>query len=131
MHDRRGFALLEVLIAATLLVALAAGMARVLAAAIREGTASRLRALAIISAADKIEELRSVPLTVVVSGTDYVDAAGVSLGSGGPRPAAAVFARRWFVQPIGGDASVVSLRIDVTTSDGALAARLVTVRAAR
>ncbi len=127
----RGFALLEVIVAAALLVTLAAGVSRVVAAAVREGKASRLRAVATIAAGNKIEELRSVPLADLAGGNDYLDATGASIGAAAPVPPLAVYVRRWTVQPLGGDPDVCALTVDVFTRDGSHPARLVTVRAAR
>ncbi len=129
MRDR-GFALLEVIVAAALLVVLAAGVSRIVAAATREGHASRLRAVATVVAADKIEELRALPFAEVIGGGDYLDASGASIGSGAA-PRAAVYSRQWTVQPLDGDPEIVALRVDVVARDGSLSARLVTVRAAR
>ena len=130
MHDR-GFALLEVIVAAALLAVLAAGMSRVVAAAVHEGRSSRLRAIATVAAAAKLEELRSVLPADAASGTDYLDAAGAAVGAGAGALPSTVYTRQWMVQPLGGDPDVVTLRVDVFLHGGALAARLITVRAAR
>jgi prepilin-type N-terminal cleavage/methylation domain-containing protein len=131
MRDDRGFALLEVIVAAALLVTLAAGASRIIAAALREGHASRLRAVAMVAAAGKIEELRSLPPADVAGGADYLDTAGAVVGGGLSLPRSAVYVRRWSVQPLDGDADTLAVRVDVSTRDGALTARLTTVRAAR
>ena len=128
MRDR-GFALLEVIVAVALLVVLAAGVSRIVAAGVREGHASRLRAVATLAAADKIEELRSLTLAELVGGADYLDATGASIGSAAPP--AAVYSRQWTVQPLDGDPDIVALRVDVFARDGSLSARLLTVRAGR
>ena len=129
-HDR-GFALLEVVVAAALLVTLAAGTARIIAAAVHEGHASRLRALATVAATDKIEELRSLMTGDITGGVDCLDAAGTTVGTGLPAPGSAVFIRRWSVEPIDGDPDILTVRVEVSTRDGALGARLVTIRATR
>lgn len=131
MRTERGFALLEVIVAAALLVTLAAGGSRIIAAAVREGHAARLRALATVAAADKIEELRSLVTSDVTPGTDCLDGAGTIVGAGMPAPRSAVFIRRWVVQPLDGDPDVLAISVDVSTRDGASSARLLTVRAAR
>jgi prepilin-type N-terminal cleavage/methylation domain-containing protein len=131
MRDR-GFALLEVLIAAALLVTLAAGMSRVLAAVIREVHASRQRAVATIVAAGKLEELRSAPAGERAGGgADYLDAAGETIATGTPIPDSAVYIRRWTVDPRSADSDVSALRVEVATRDGVLRARLITIVAAR
>jgi hypothetical protein len=129
-HDR-GFALLEVIVAAGLLITLAAGSAQIIAAAVREGHASRMRAVATVTAADKIEELRSLLPGDVIDGVDCLDATGTSVGTGLPPPPSTVFIRRWRIKPVDGDPDIVALTVEVSTRDGALRARLVTVRAAR
>jgi prepilin-type N-terminal cleavage/methylation domain-containing protein len=130
MRDR-GFALVEVIVAAALLAALAAGMTQIVAAAIREGHRSRLGAVATVAAADKLEELRSLVPADAASGADYLDAAGASVAAVGGIPPGAVYTRQWMVQPLDADPDVIALRVDVFTRDGVLTARLITVRAAR
>ena len=130
MRDR-GFALLEVIVAAALLAVLAAGMARIVAAAVREGHSSRLRAIATVAAANKLEELRSLFPADAASGADYLDAAGAAVGASGGASPSPVYTRKWMVQPLDGDPEVVALRVEVFMPGGALAARLITVRVAR
>jgi prepilin-type N-terminal cleavage/methylation domain-containing protein len=127
MHDDRGFALVEVIVAAALLVTLAAGVSPTIAAAVREGHASRLRAIATVAASGKIEELRSLPPGDMTAGVDCLDGGGAGISP----PSSSVYVRRWTVEPIDGDSDVVAIRVDVSTRDGLLRARLVTVRAAR
>jgi type II secretory pathway pseudopilin PulG len=174
MRDYRGFALLEVIVAAGLLVGLAAGASRIVSMAVREGQASRARTMATLLAADRIEQLRSLTWTHVSVGdppisfpssdvttdlshspptdagpgllpsppdalqtntplcVDYLDAAGVWVGTGTSPPSTAVFVRRWMVQPHGGDPdNILVLHVVVLTRDGAIAARVVTMRARR
>jgi prepilin-type N-terminal cleavage/methylation domain-containing protein len=130
MRDR-GFALLEVIVAAALLVTLAAGVSQSVAAAMRERQASRFRAVATIAAGNKNEELRSVPLTDLASGADFLDATGESIGAGSAPPASAVYIRRWTVQPLESDFEVVALRVQVLTRDGSIRSSLTTIRAGR
>lgn len=131
MRDR-GFALLEVLIAAALLVTLAAGTSRILASGVREVYSSRLRAVATIVAAGKLEELRSVPAGPgVAAAADYLDAAGRAVGTGTPVPDSAVYIRRWIANPLAADSDVFALQVEVATRDGVLMARLITIRSAR
>jgi Tfp pilus assembly protein PilV len=131
MHDDRGFALLEAIVAAALLVTLAAGTSSIIAAAVREGQGSRLRSLAIVAANRKIEELRSLRPEDVIGGADCLDAAGTIVAAGTSPPRSAVFIRRWRVQPLDGDSDVLAVSVDVSSRDGAVRARLATVRAAR
>jgi len=127
----RGFALVEVLIAAALLVTLAVGVSRIVAAGVREVHASRLRAVATLVGAAKLEELRSLTAGDAVSGADCLDVTGQPIGTQEPLPALAVYTRRWTVRSVPSDSDVVALQVDVSTRDGTLMARLTTVRAAR
>ena len=65
--DRRegeaGFALVEVLIAAGLLIAIAVGLSQVSAASMRGSRAARVRTFAAVLAAQKMEQLRSLRWT--------------------------------------------------------------------
>lgn len=130
MRDR-GFVLVEVLIAAALLVTLAAGLSRIVGAGVREVYSSRARTVATIAAAGKVEELRSLTAGGAVDGVDYLDSSGSPLAVASSPPPSAVYTRRWTVQALADDADVLALQVVVTTRDGALAARLTTVRAPR
>jgi hypothetical protein len=70
MHERvdrlsgaDGFALMEVMIAAGLVIAVAVGVSQVSAAAARAGHAARARTFAAVLAAQKMEQLRSLTWT--------------------------------------------------------------------
>lgn len=58
--DSDGFALLEVLVTAALVVTVAAGASQVLAIAMRAGHAARVRTMASMLASQKLEQLRSL-----------------------------------------------------------------------
>jgi type II secretory pathway pseudopilin PulG len=58
--DSAGFALLEVLITAGLVVAVAAGASHILAIAVRASHSARVRTMASMLATEKIEQLRSL-----------------------------------------------------------------------
>jgi type II secretory pathway pseudopilin PulG len=58
--DGAGFALLEVLITAGLVIAVAAGASHILAIAVRASHSVRVRTMASMLAADKLEQLRSL-----------------------------------------------------------------------
>ena len=58
--DSVGFALLEVLITAGLVIAVAAGASHILAIAVRASHGARVRTIASMLAAEKIEQLRSL-----------------------------------------------------------------------
>lgn len=61
--DTRGFALLEVLITAGLLVGIAAGASQIVAIAIRASHGARVRTMSTLLAAEKMEQLRSLAWT--------------------------------------------------------------------
>jgi type II secretory pathway pseudopilin PulG len=67
--DPRGFALLEVLITAGIVVAVAAGASQIVAIAIRAGHAARVRTMATMLAAQKMEQLRSLAWTHITAGS--------------------------------------------------------------
>jgi hypothetical protein len=56
-----GFALLEVMVASALLIAIAAGVTHVVAAAVRVSHEARVRTMTSTLAAQKLEQLRSLP----------------------------------------------------------------------
>jgi hypothetical protein len=61
--DSRGFALLEVLITAGIVVTMAAGASHIVATAIRVSHGARVRTMATILATEKMEQLRSLAWT--------------------------------------------------------------------
>jgi prepilin-type N-terminal cleavage/methylation domain-containing protein len=130
MHNHRGFALLEVVVAAAILVVLAAGVAQVVAGAIRERHASRLRTIATMAAAARLEQLRSGSSADSATGIDYLDTTGAVAGSAA-WPPQAVFVRRWTAQAVNGHPDLVAVHVDVATRDGASTACLSTVLGAR
>ena len=172
--DRRaaGFALVEVLMAACLVITVAVAVSQISAAAVRASYAARVRTLAAMLAAQKMEQLRSlrwsrtrigtpavsVPVSDVSTdlssdpptdagrglspspaGTldsnvpfyvDYLDAGGTWVGHGATPPGAAVYVRRWAVQPLESDPDdILVLQVIVTTTADAVAhqARFVSV----
>ena len=62
-RDSRGFALLEVLITAGFVVAIAAGASQIVAIAIRASHGARVRTMSTLLAAGKMEQLRSLAWT--------------------------------------------------------------------
>ncbi len=117
----RGFTLLEVLIATTLLFVGVAALAGLSMMATRANTAARTTTFASLLAAQKMEELRSLtwgydalgqprsdltpsPADALSHNTsgycDFLDAAGRSLGGGSSPPAQAAFVRRWSIEPL-------------------------------
>ena len=61
--DSAGFALLEVMVTAALVVTIAAGASHILSIAVRASHDARVRTMVSILAAEKLEQLRSLPYT--------------------------------------------------------------------
>jgi hypothetical protein len=113
-HDNQGFSLVEVMIAAGLVVCLAAGSARLFAVTTRATAAAGTRTATALLAAQKIAEIQSSLAssngvepaaggsldTSASPFVDYTDASGSPVTGGGTPPRAAVFVRRWSVQPL-------------------------------
>ena len=70
--DSAGFALLEVLITAGLVVAVAAGASHILAMAVRATHGARVRTMASMLAAEKIEQLRSLAWTHITTSSPAI-----------------------------------------------------------
>jgi Tfp pilus assembly protein PilV len=105
----RGFALLEALVASTLLVVGVLSLVQIFTLAARaDGTARHLTVGSML-AAQKIEELRSSTWSVPAEGTDRIDE----------------FTRRWSVTPLTIDPSFTAV-IEVSVTPGAI--RMVTLR---
>jgi type II secretory pathway pseudopilin PulG len=117
----RGFTLLEVLVATTLLFVGVAALAGLSVMATRANTTARATTFASLLAAQKMEELRSLswgydalgqprsdltpsPADALSRNTigycDFLDAAGRSLGGGPSPPPQAAFVRRWSIEPL-------------------------------
>jgi prepilin-type N-terminal cleavage/methylation domain-containing protein len=119
-HDyRSGFTLFEVMVALGLLTGAFLAVAQLLMVAARATESSRATTLAANLAAQKLEQLRSLawgydiagvpidelgvspPGSLIVNTTgfvDYLDDAGVWVGSGPSPPPQAMFIRRWSVE---------------------------------
>jgi prepilin-type N-terminal cleavage/methylation domain-containing protein len=118
-NHRRGFTLLEVMVALGLLVGAVLAVAQLLIAAAGGAQWSRATTVATAAAAQKLEQLRSLACGYTVEGApvdqlapsppgalaadtagfvDYLDDAGVTVGSGLSPPAQARFTRRWSVE---------------------------------
>lgn len=72
----RGFTIIEIMIAMTVLVIGMAGIVKLTVASMRASALSRHATEATVLAEDKMEFLRTVPVAALVSGTDQVDARG-------------------------------------------------------
>lgn len=95
----RGFSLVEVLIATTLLATAISGLAHLFALAIRANFDAGDTTWATVLAAQKIEELRAGPFPEPVDhAVDYLDSGGIRLDDPGAAPR--VYTRRWWVEPL-------------------------------
>lgn len=96
--DEAGISLVESLVACALLSAGLLSLVQVCGVAAALNVSSRHTTLAAVLAAQKLEQLRGG--AAQASGLDFVDAAGLSLVTGGEPPPGAVFRRRWTVDPL-------------------------------
>ena len=140
----RGFSLLEVLFATTILTVAVLSIAQVIAVATRANAAARTSALAVMLAAQKLEQLRTLtwsfdaagaPVSDMTTGgaldrdvdgyCDWLDASGRTV----PRESAAAFVRRWSVAPLPANPDTLVLQVLVSSATGRLAdTRFVTVK---
>ncbi len=100
-----GFTLTEVLLASLLVVSMATGVATLPASARRVAERSRRVTAVQVIATAELEAIRGG--AVSITGVDYLDAAGRSLGSS-PSPLG-VFVCRWSAEPAPFDPSHVSV----------------------
>jgi prepilin-type N-terminal cleavage/methylation domain-containing protein len=120
-----GFSLLEVLIAAAILLISLSALAQLLVAASAVARRARALTLAAVFAQDKLETLlpqaaldatlRASPadtLTGNVGGfCDFLDSTGRVIGEGTAAPPDAWFVRRWSIDPSSLDGATLALRV--------------------
>jgi hypothetical protein len=95
----QGFSLVESLVACTLLAVGLLTVVQLFGLAASLNVASRHATLAVVLAAQKVEELRAA--AVHTGGADFLDAYGRPVpASGDAPPPTAVYARRWTVDPL-------------------------------
>jgi prepilin-type N-terminal cleavage/methylation domain-containing protein len=116
-----GFTLMEVLIS---LGIMAIGMIGILAlqkGAVSASGYSRRATEAAILGEDKLESLRTAPMTAAVDGTDRIDASGVPNDEG-------PFDRSWTIIDAGSNLANVTVEVTWNAGDGAHTIRFRTVR---
>ena len=140
-----GFSLLEVVIAAAVVMAATASLAPLFVVSADAARNAKAASVAVLLAGQKMEQLRSLgpsSLDPAPSGTlstdtpgyvDYLDAAGAPLGAAlATPPAGATYIRRWSIDPLPGSASdAIVLQVWVGHSGRSIAssaARLVSVK---
>jgi Tfp pilus assembly protein PilV len=128
-----GFSLIEVLVAAGLLVGSLAALAFVFVFATRANADAQYATYATVLAMQKMEELRaaSVPIQVV-DAVDYADMGGTVL-TGQSDPPQAVYERRWTVETLltAPDALVIAVTVGLVRrhrAQHAIQVRLITLR---
>jgi Tfp pilus assembly protein PilV len=129
-----GFSLIEVLVAAGLLIGSLAALAFVFVFAARANTDAQHATYATVLAMQKMEELRAASMPIhVVDAVDYADVRGTVLIDQSDPPRA-VYERRWTVEPLSTapDALVIVVAVSLARRNEAQHAtqvRLITLRA--
>ena len=128
-----GFSLIEVLVAAGLLIGSLAALAFVFVFATRANADAQYATYATVLAMQKMEELRAASVPQVVDAVDYADMRGTVL-LGQSDPPQAVYERRWTVEPLltAPDALVIVVTVGLARrhrTQHATQVRLITLRA--
>lgn len=127
----RGIGLVEVLVAAGLFAALAAGVAHLFAASARALVLARHRTSSLVFAVDRIEKLRAggapwgAPLAAGAAETEFLSAGGRLLGRGGSPPSGTVYRRVTMVRgdPARPGTLIVEVRVAAGPGPGDAASR--------
>jgi type II secretory pathway pseudopilin PulG len=140
----RGFSLLEVLVATTIVIVGVAALAQLVALAAHANLQAKQTTIAAAIAQDKIEALlpdiavgqeASPPDTLghnVDGYCDFVDTAGRPLGAGPATPAGSAYLRRWSVDPLPDSSNHTSiLQVLVADLRGRIIVRFVAASSGR
>jgi hypothetical protein len=96
----RGFALVDVLVAAALVSTGLLATVHLMAGAIAANAAARRYAMATLLASQKLEELRAFAVGAPVDVVEYADADGTLVAVGGGAPPGTAYVRRSTIQPL-------------------------------
>jgi prepilin-type N-terminal cleavage/methylation domain-containing protein len=116
-RSTRGFSLVEVLVATSLLAAGLAALAQLLALAVATGISARSGTAATVFAEQKIEQLRSEPW-LPTDGVEYLDEHGSVIL---PGIAGSTYVRRWSIEKLDDRARI---RVTVGRAGGQAVARM-------
>jgi prepilin-type N-terminal cleavage/methylation domain-containing protein len=117
LRAEHGFSLIEVLVAAAILAVGLLSLAQLLAMTVSANAAAGRTTYAAALAAQKLEDLRAEPWSVLEANigefADFLDRYGGSIDAS----SAAAFRRRWFVEPwLGDPGHTLVIRVIVTTA---------------
>jgi len=119
-RGQRGFTILEVLVAVGIMAIGMAGIIGLMRVSAGASGFSRRATEAAILAEDKLEWMRTVPLTDIVDGSDVVDASGVVADAG--------FTRAWTIEVGAGDLYTIVVSVSWDEGDGGHTTTFRTVR---
>jgi prepilin-type N-terminal cleavage/methylation domain-containing protein len=138
MFSERGFSLLEVLIATTIVAVALSALAQLFMLSMNANRNAKATTMATVLAAQKMEQLRSLTWSLDARGTpltdpylaslpsgslrqnaagffDLVSSSGESFGEGTTVPAGAMYLRRWSIEPLPADSgNAIVLQVLVT-----------------
>ncbi len=132
---QRGFSLVETIVATSLLSVALVTLAQFVGAGVQSGAAARARAATTLMAAQKMEQLRTLPWEAIVAMppdvTDYLDASGDERCPGANAPCGdAMYVRRWSATPAPFSMGVLIIDVEVRlVGKGHGSTTLVTARA--
>lgn len=113
-----GTTLVEVLVAALVLVSGILGVAQLFLVAAAASNAARDSTVAATLAAQKIEQLLSTDLSGVAVLVDHVDTWGRVVGTGESPPSNAIYTRRWSIEPLSADTVAIRVRVGRSVRSG-------------
>ena len=136
----RGYSLVEVLVATSIVAACVAGLTQLMALSADANAQARRTTIAAVLAQQKIEELLPAAAGELVPSpadalarnadgyADFFDRAGHPLGGGPTPPAGSAYLRRWSIDPAGSTGGSWILQVVVTDLRSRGVARLVAAR---